>query len=168
MALVQLFIEICLFRKGPQDVPASWLLFSLALATYLLVGIVLLGLEAGWGLGAFEALVEAILLLGFLWLLLWVFRKSERWLPVASSMLATDVVISVPAIPLLAWVMVSPEWHGVYLLLLELMVWHVAVVGHILRHALSQSWTVGLLWSIGYVVGSYQVMVWLFPVSTSQ
>lgn len=168
MALVQLFIEICLFRKGPQDVPASWLLFWPALMTYLLVGVVLLGLEAGWGLGAIEALVEATLLLGFLWLLLWFFHKSERWLPVASSMLATDVVISVPAIPLLAWAMVSPEWHGVYLLLLALTVWHVAVVGHILRHALSQSWTVGLLWSIGYVVGSYQVMVRLFPVSISQ
>jgi hypothetical protein len=49
--LIKLFFEICLFRAGPQDVPASDLLLALSLAVYLLVDVAVssLGLERAPG-----------------------------------------------------------------------------------------------------------------------
>ena len=47
--------------------------------------------------------------------------------------------------------------------MIGLMVWHWAVTGHIIRHALEKT----LLFSLGlaflYILGSYQVMALLFP-----
>lgn len=36
--LIRLFIEVALHRKGPQDVPASGIVFALALTAYLAIG----------------------------------------------------------------------------------------------------------------------------------
>lgn len=164
MALIQLFIEICLFRKGPQDTPASPLLLWLSLAAYLLVGIVLLGLEAEWPLAVVESAVELLILLGFLWLVLMLNGKPQRWQKAATAMLGSDVVISALAIPLVAWMIFVPDAPGIHLILFAMMLWHVAVVAHILRHALSKPWPQGLLLAVTYVAGSYSLMMWLFPV----
>lgn len=37
-ALIRLFIEVALHRKGPQDMPASGIVFALVLAAYLAIG----------------------------------------------------------------------------------------------------------------------------------
>ena len=56
-ALFNLFLDICLFRRGPQDVPASPLLFGLAMLVYLIVGVVLLSLEGP----LFQAVLQVFL-----------------------------------------------------------------------------------------------------------
>jgi hypothetical protein len=165
MPLIKLFFDICLFKKGPQDLPASGLLLGLATLAYLLVGIVLLGLEATWADAAIQALVEGAMLLGFLFITLKVTGLMSRFLQTASAMLGCDALISSLAVPLLTWMLTSPEAKGVYLFLLLLMLWHLAVVAHILRHALSRHLGIGLGLAIVYVVASYQVMLLLFAPS---
>lgn len=165
MALIRLFLEVCLFRKGPQDIPSSLLLFWLTAGAYLLVGFALLGLAVEWLAAIVESLAELALLLGFAWLLLALFRKTPRWRKTATAMLGCDVVISVPAIPLVGWTLAVPDAAGVHLLLFGMILWHIGVVAHIFRHALSKSWTTGLLLAIAYVAGGYSVMMMLFPPS---
>ncbi|QJD30424.1 hypothetical protein [Methylococcus geothermalis] len=165
MALIRLFIEICLFRRGPQDVPSSMLLFWLVAGAYLLVGFILLGLEVAWLPAIVESLVELAMLLGFVWLLLALFKKTPRWQKTATAMLGSDVVISTPAIPLVGWTLAVPDATAIHLLLFGMMLWHVAVVAHIFRHALSKPWATGLLLAVAYVAGSYSVMMTLFPPS---
>ena len=162
MPLIKLFVDICLFKKGPQDVPVSPLLLILSLLAYLLVGVFLLGLETSWSEGVLQALVEAVMLFGFLWITLKTAGLMSRLLQTATAMLATDALISSLAVPLLTWMVTSPEAKGVYLFLLLLMLWHMAVVAHILRHALSRTWAIGVGLAIVYVVASYQVMLLLF------
>lgn len=163
MPLIRLFIEICLFRKGPQDIPPSMLLLWLTACTYLMVGFLLLGLEVDWLPAVVESLAELAMLLGFVWLLLALFKKTPRWQKTATAMLGSDVVISAPAIPLVGWTLAVPDAAGIHLILFGMMLWHVAVVAHILRHALSKPWTTGLLLAVAYVAGSYSVMMTLFP-----
>ncbi len=62
MPLIKLFLDICFFKKGPRDVPASSLLLGLAVLAYLIVGVVLLGLERDWSGAVVEAVVEALML----------------------------------------------------------------------------------------------------------
>lgn len=163
MPLIKLFIEICLFRRGPQDVPASQLLMGLAIAAYLAVGIGLLAME-GLHLGAvLQALVELLILLGFVWANLQFMRLQNRFLQTAIAMLGSDALISSLAIPLVGWMALSEGAKGAYLLLLLLMLWHLAVVAHILRNALSRPLATGFGLAIVYVVASYQLMLILFP-----
>ncbi|WP_045223494.1 hypothetical protein [Methyloterricola oryzae] len=163
MPLIQLFIDICLFRRGPQDVPASQLLLGLAVLVYLTVGVVLLGLEGMSMEAVLQALVELLILLGFVWGNLKFLRLQKRFVQTAIAMLGADALISSLAIPPVAWMAYSAGARGAYLLLLLLMLWHLAVVAHILRHALSRPLGVGIGLAVVYVVASYQVMLTLFP-----
>lgn len=163
MPLIKLFLDICFYRKGPQDLPASGLLLGLSLLAYLTVGVVLLGLETTWTDAVIQALVEAGMLLGFVFITLQIAGLTSRFLQTSAAMVGTDAIISTFAVPLLTWMISSPESRGViYLLLLMLMLWHLAVVAHILRHALSRSLAIGFGLAIVYIALSYRVMVALF------
>jgi len=167
MPLIRLFLDICLFRKGPQDVPASMMLLRFALAAYFLVGVALTVLEAPWLEGIAQVLLEAAMLLAFVWVSLLAAGKTSRWLQTLISMLGTDALISGVAIPLEALLLVNPQASVVHLILLLLMLWHLGVVAHILRHALSQTLAVGLGLAIVYVAFSVQVLVMLFGAPTA-
>ncbi len=144
MPLIKVFMEICLFRKGPQDVPASTLLLRLALAAYFLVGLVLTSLENQWLEGILQIVVEGAMLLGFTWISVMMAGKRGRLMQTVSAMLGTDALLSSFAIPMQAVLLADPQYNIIYVILLLLMLWHIAVVAHILRHALSQTLAVGL------------------------
>ena len=163
MPLIKLFIDICLFKRGPQDVPASHILMGLAVVVYLIVGISLLGLEGLRAEAMLQALVELAILLGFVWANLKFMGLPNRFLQTSIAMLGSDALISSLAIPLVGWMALSEGAKGAYLLLLLLMLWHLGVVAHILRHALSRPVSVGIGLAIVYVVASYQLMLLLFP-----
>jgi len=162
MPLIRLFLEICLFRKGPQDAPASTMLLRLVLVAYFLVGVVLTTLETPWLEAIAQVLLEGAMLLGFVWVSLLAAGKLGRWLQTLISMLGTDALISGIAIPLEAVLLANPQAGILRLLLLLLMLWHIAVLAHILRHALSQTLAVGLGLAFVYVAFSVQVLVMLF------
>ncbi len=162
MILIKLFLDICLFRKGPQDAPASPMLLKWTLGAYFLVGLVLLGLETRWAEAVAQVLLEGAMLLAFVWVSLKSAGKMNRFLQTTIAMLGADALISSFAIPLVAVAMASPHAVVITLLLLMLMLWHVGVVAHILRHALSQTLAIGLGLAIVYVVFTYQVMILLF------
>lgn len=165
MQFLVLFVDICLFKKGPQDVPASRFLLVLALIAYAVVGELLLGVEADWWVASQQVVVEAALLLGYTAAVLYFTGRSARYLQTATALLATDAVISTPGALVLYWWLAHPAVRAFQMVLFALMIWHIAVVGHILRHALSRPLSNGILLSILYVVLSYQVMNALFATS---
>ena len=52
------------------------------------------------------------------------------------------------------------------LLIVVLMVWSIAVIAHILRHALSSSYAVGILLALLYAIVSWNLGALLFPQAT--
>lgn len=167
MELFLLFIDICLFKRGPQDVPASWLLFGLALIAYLIVGELLLMVEADWLEAALQALVEAGLLLGFCWIVLFLAGKTPRFLQTATALMAVDAVISTPGALFLQWWVARPEIRLFQMALFALMIWHIAVVAHILRHALARPLVYGAALAVLYIVITYQIMSFVFSPSVA-
>lgn len=164
MPLIRLLFQICIFRKGPQDVPASLPLLWVTLVLYLVMGILLLGQETGWLDGVLRTLAEAVLLGSFLWITLRLMGKSPRLLQTAIAVYASDALVSSMALPLFLLMSGMPEAKPVYLVLLGLMIWHWAVLGHILRHAVSVRWVHGVGLAMAYMVLSYRIMSILFPV----
>ena len=149
--LLKLYFDICRFRKGPQDVPASAFLLGLTITAYATVGLLLFSIETDLLSAIFQVLIEGGMLLGFLYVTL------------VSAQLGTDALISSMAIPLLALTAGARGPQSAYIFLLMLMLWHVSVVANILRHALSKSYGFGLGLAIAYFVGTYQIMSALAP-----
>ncbi len=168
MPLIRLFLDICLLRKGPQDTPASQLLFWIALMAYVLVGAmqaVLVNVRQWEGL--IEIPLQAGILWGFAWISLMAAGKTNRLQQTLIALLGADALLSSFSIPLEWWLLVEPQEALANLSLLLLMLWHMLVIAHILRHSLSQTWVVGLGLSLVYIVFTVQVMVVLFGPPTT-
>ena len=157
-----MFVDICLFKRGPQDVPASRLLFFLALLAYWAVGIALLSLENGWLEATVQAVTESLLLLAFCWVLLAAFRRLSRLLQTTTTLLATDALISLPGALLLSWWLARPEASELQFGLIVLTLWHLAVIARVLGLAVSRPFAYGGVLAIAYVGITYATMILIF------
>jgi hypothetical protein len=91
---LRIFLDIVLWRRGPQDLPASPLLVWLTLGAYVLVSAVQLALleESGvtW---LFFLVVDPLLLTGWIWLVLKVYGRTERFQQAAAAVLGTGALL---------------------------------------------------------------------------
>jgi hypothetical protein len=164
MPLIQLFLDIALFNKGPQDVPVSTLLLGLAMSANLAVGIGLASLETDLPEALGQSLVGVSMLAGFLWAALLLVRKQSRLVQTATAAFGCDALIGALAVPLLAWSRLGGGSYVVVgVLILLLLFWQVCVIGHILRHALSAPFATGFGLAFTYAVASVKMMAVLFP-----
>jgi hypothetical protein len=165
-ALIHFFIELCLLRRPPQDLPASAALFQILTLAYLVVGL-LVGAATGQGLG--EALVQTLvdtgLLLGLLYAGLRWLKRLARFLQSASALLGSGAILNLLVlVPLgMASGGDDSELTGVAaLLFLALLAWSLVVTGHILRHTLDRPLVQGALIAIAYNLLAYSLLGALF------
>lgn len=153
-ALIRFFLELCLLRRAPQDLPGSSTLLGLVLAinlgASLLVGLAA-DLSAPVALG--QGLADALLTLGLLHLALSLTRHPARFLQLATALLGAGALLSLVAVaPLL--LLSGAESRGETSLaglpLLVLLFWSLLVTGHILRHGLDLRLGQGVLIAVGY------------------
>lgn len=91
---LRIFLDIVLWRQGPQDLPSSTLLVWLTLAAYVAVSTVqLLFLHAGGVVWFFFLVVDPLLLSAWVWLVLKVFNHTERFLQTVSAVLGTGALL---------------------------------------------------------------------------
>lgn len=166
MALIKLFVDIVLFRKGPQDVPASQLLLGLCLLAYLLIGELMLLMEDTLLRATLQVLLDAAMLAGFVTVTLKIAGYGARVLQTLSALLGVDVLISILAFPVMISLSSGVERGGGYLLIM-LMIWHLAVTAHIFRHALSRSLWIGYAAALFYTLLSFQILQLLFGDASS-
>lgn len=74
--LFDLFLDICLFRKGPRDVPASMALLKMCLLAYGASGLLVLTLNVPVQVALLQILLDLVLLAGLLYLTLILYRHS--------------------------------------------------------------------------------------------
>lgn len=165
--LLDLFLAICVLRKGPQDVPASEVLLRLCLAVYVAIGVVVGLMELSVPAALAHAGLELALMLGITWALLWMRGLGERFQQTVTAMAGSGVVLGVLALPVIGWLLHAHR-HDTdasvpSLLYLALLVWRVVVIGHILRHALAVQPLLGNALAVGYLVVTVVIMGWLFP-----
>jgi hypothetical protein len=161
--IIKLLFDICLFKKGPQDLPPSvWLLRGLV-AVDVCVSFLMLSIRTDWLNSLLQAIVGALLVVGFSWLMLYLARKWGRFVQTTIAFLGTDALISFFALPGMASMTIGTGALLAFIITIGLMIWHWAVTGHIIRNALGQGWSFSLGLAFLYILGSYQVMALLFP-----
>jgi hypothetical protein len=159
--IIKLLFDICLFKKGPQDVPFSLWLLGAMIIFDVVVSFLMASLHADWVAALLQAIESVVLVVGFSWLMLNLAQKRERSNQTTSAFLGTDALISFIALPGMASMMVGSVAELAFMVIIALMIWHLAVTGHIIRNALGQSWAFSLGLAFLYLLGSYQVMSFL-------
>lgn len=133
--LLRTLFRICLLQAGPQDLPAA----TSILATLTALGwgasiVIIEQLEPAGSVIAEVTLATAFALL-FTWLALSLRRLSNRFVQTASALFGTDLLLLIPAGPLLL-ATASGDAPTLQFALLALWLWSIAIKGHIFRHAL--------------------------------
>ena len=93
---LRIFVDIVLWRRGPQDLPASSLLLGISVAAYVAVSAVQLALlgetAATW---LFFIVVDPLLLGAWVWLVLQLYGHRERFVQTVSAVFGTGAVLGV-------------------------------------------------------------------------
>jgi hypothetical protein len=160
LSIIYFFVDLCLLRRRPQDLPASTALLVLVLGAALLGGI-LLSVTAGasLALGLGQTALDLLLMLGALHLALTLLQKRERFIQTATSLVGAETLIGLAA--LLPVGLAGPDAEqGAQLLLagllfMGLVAWSVLVSAHILRHTFAISLMQGAAIAVAFDILSF-------------
>lgn len=168
-ALINYFFDLCLLRTSPQDLPASQALLVLTLICNVIVGLLLIGdTRPHPALALLESLLDTLLMLGMLWLMLSLRSLQARFIQTATALMGSGLLLGLIALPLLV---LSGDGQAesapnlANLLLLILVIWSMAVLGHILRHTFNLPPAIAIAFGLLYTFFSYAVMANIFQVS---
>lgn len=172
LALLNLFWEICLLRKGPQDTPRSSELLQLCLIGYGSSGLLALLLDLpriNFGLALLLTLEDVALLSGLAYLGLYLTAHLPRFRQTLTALAGVGTLLQLIALPLGLWYQHALAGNSgaelPAMLWLLLLGWSIAVTGHILRHAFSTTLTLGILYAVGYLVVSWTITNWLLSLA---
>jgi len=164
-ALLNTAVDLCLLRIGPQDLPASPILFLLCTLLNLLVGVLaVVGTQIELPLAFIESLFAVTLMLGTLYLALKLRRRLNRFTQTATALMLSGLLLDCLALPLLAWNHQDESGESM-LLLMILMFWGILVIGHIIRHAFETPLNVGISLALLYTLFSWFLAALFFPVT---
>ncbi len=139
-ALIQPFINVLLFRAGPQDMPASTKVLKFTVLACFLTDII--GASNTLGLSA-SALLSGgqIALLGvFVFLLLKINKKEERWIQTLVTLFGALAIINLATYPFIRNLTLFTDGKLVLtsgiMIIAALQLWFFIVMARILRDAL--------------------------------
>ena len=167
--LVNFFLDIALLRKAPQDLPASSAIFVVVVLLNVIVATIgIAGLIPGASAMA-AAMTDAVIILLLLRLVLMIQNRSARFLQTATAIFGSGIILGLIALPLQLGINgnadggeVSAVISFAYLLLL---VWSQLVLAHVLRHALSISFALGVGLALVYSLLSGVIIQSLFVIA---
>ena len=151
--LFKAFLDLCLFRAGPQGLPTSIWLRNATLVGYFLVSAALSMSIAP----EFNSLLAALLDTFFLALLvvgsLWLVSKRERINQTLTAIYGSGVLFNLAIAPLAIIYLSMDKQAGPLLAtgITALGLWNLAVLGNILRHALNLPLIAGMTIAITYL-----------------
>jgi hypothetical protein len=163
-ALVQVFWQIALLRKGPQTLPASRELLWLLLAAHWLIGVILVIDRVPLDRALLSGLLGTLITVGVVHGLLLVHHHYSRVTQTLSALAGCEILLGLLTLPLLGLLSLGGELQALATILwLLLLGWSIAITGHIFRHALSVPLGVGVLSAVGYVFISIMLNMFIFP-----
>lgn len=140
-------LKICLLRANPQDLPSSTRLTTLALAVYVATDAIMAFITVPFVRALQFAAVDTFLLAALAHMALSLRHLSVRLRQTLTALAGCGVVLAIPALAVMALIgstLPAVVW-------VPLLLWSVAVYGHILRHALEIRYALGIAAACVYV-----------------
>ncbi len=165
----KLFVDLCLLRANPQDLPHSSSLALLTLVTYTLLSYLLALSSTTPGTALLAALVDVGMLVGLAYAGLWILDLKNRLIKLVTALAGSGTVWQLVALPVMSLLIDGADKASDtalaalgYMLLLALVAWAIFIIGHILRHALNMKFFFALGVALLYVYTSMRVGSALF------
>ena len=160
-ALARLLTEICLFRKGPEDLPASGTLLGFLLVINIVVSMTLYSTINDTTVLSAATLVVASLAgtAGLVWLILNLMNHVQRFIQTFTALIGVDVVLTCVTALIAALTLQEDgtlATAGNYALL-GLMVWNLSVYATIFQRALEVHVAIGLGMALFVVIFSVAI-----------
>lgn len=159
--LIQYYINMVMLKAKPQDCPVSQGLQNILIMIYLVLAVIsALSIYNLWG-----SLFTSVLDLGVLYMFTHVLlgSKRERIHQTFNAFLGSGIIIGVFSAVCSYLFQVDPETDvisdGGIIVFLLIFFWIVAVFGHIIRHAVDTSLSVGIALGLGYVIVNTIVII---------
>jgi hypothetical protein len=168
--LIQLFTQIALLRRGPQDVPASMLLLGITVVAYFGINFLVSSLMPpmkGWPA---HLVVDVIFTLLWYVVLLRLAGRSERTLQTTTAVFGFQAVLS-PLLVISDGLMLrfaqDTTWQlPVAMIWLMLVVWVIAANSHVVKAALEWSSAASVFLVILQILAGQLVLAALFPMTS--
>lgn len=166
---LKIFVDLCLLRANPQDLPYSLSLELLTLLVYTALSYVLALSSTTPGTALLAALVDVGMLIGLAYAGLWILDLKNRLIKLVTALAGSGAAWQLVALPVMSLLSDAKDTLGEgmlaalsYLLLLALIAWAIFIIGHILRHALNLKFPFALGVAVLYVYTSMRVGSALF------
>jgi len=165
--IFKVFIDIAMLRRSPEDLPASRVLFTRALAVYAFTGMLLFQMQIAEIQAAILELVVVLALeLGYFMVLLQVMGKGPRVLQTLTAVAGTGALLTAAGLPLHYWIQTAPQGVAVSDIpkvgVLVLLLWSFLVGGHILSKALEIPLIAGIVLVVGEFILAVSLTARLF------
>lgn len=165
LPLIRTLFDIVLLRKGPEDMPRSWVLLLLVLALWVFSALAALALieqfdESDFFLGFFSGIIGISCYAA----LVVVSGHSERLPQTISAIIGCGALISLAFVA--EYVLFLPFLGQVPTGLIAnlILLWSVPVEGHIIARAMDRHWYIGIL--IAIVVFALQYVIYSVVTAT--
>lgn len=164
LVLVRHFYQLLTMQRAPQDFPASGFLLALVVAAYTVAGFLAhLAMAGEWLYALLRSILGVSLVLAGSGLLLTMFGRTSRWLQTAIALVGGEAFIGFASLPFVFVVTQGISNIFLELSLLMFLVWQIAFVGNVWRHALQTNMLVGILLAVGLIVGYASIEITLLP-----
>jgi hypothetical protein len=168
LRLAKAFWDIALWRRTPAQLPASTFLLALVCIAAALLEVVSAFLPPVSSDRILTRMVLSIAVpLGFVWAVLAVARRPQRFLQTASAFLGVGVLVEIALYPIgsLIHIIGSERLAAVPLgvLMLTIFIWYWLACANIWRAALDSGFSLGAVVSVGYIVLSIVLEQQLLP-----
>ena len=163
-ALIRFFWQLCLLRRGPQDLPASPPLLGLMAVTNGLVGVLgSLDYFGTPGRAMAASLLDTLLVAGLVYATLGFAGHRPRFVQTLTAVYGVGVLFG--AVMLVAQSLVGALGALPLVALINLIVlgWLHLALGHVLRHALEMDLWAGIAIAVGYTVIGLTLVNIYFP-----
>jgi hypothetical protein len=143
MKLLEQFIQICLLKKSPADLPASPAVLKLTLLLAFVISTLASLEDYGLTASAVSSLADMVLMMVTCWVLLSVKGFPERYIQTVMAMAGSGIVINTLALPVV-WAYGQFDASGqiasiVLMLLVFILIWSLIIISQIFRLSLEIS-----------------------------
>jgi hypothetical protein len=162
MNIAMRFIDICLFKAGPADVPSSHWLLKLTLLVYFILGVIVSRLDSAWDVSLFTSLADVLVMMVFIWLILSFRGLQKRYKQTLTAMAGVGSCIGIVGIPIVMLFNQVSEQERLsnytMLLMIAVMFWSLMVTAHIFRFALEIKPGMAAMLTLAYTILSLIVV----------
>ncbi len=164
---LRLFLDLCLIKKGPQDVPDNTGLMKIVFFAYFMSGTVLLSADNSIVDAVIQALIDTVLIGLFMYVLVSFFSVPNRFNQSLIAIYGSGALITIFSTPVIFWVQAlsnNEQPTGAAGLVVFLIVcWSFVVMANIIKETIQKNLSTCLLLTFCYLYLSYQLINSLYP-----